>query len=103
MRQGAALQHSSDEQNYARVESIILDLQLSIASVGRANGCLDLDTVQRIRAHAAATLGNSTSTLKQIRTDAVQAQRVAERRRALERLLREPAPIENLARSLHVG
>jgi hypothetical protein len=103
MRHAPAIHQLDDERHYARVESIILDLQLSIASVRRANGCLDLETVRRIRAHAAETLGHAESTLAQFRPYPSQTQRVADKRRALCLLLREPAPIEHLARSLRVG
>lgn len=92
-----------DEQQYARVESLILDVQLSVASVRRANACLDLETVQRIRADACETLKRVDSQMGRVRPEPVQARRLAERRRTLVSLLREPAPIEQLARSLHVG
>ena len=94
---------SPDDRFYERVESMILDLQLSISSVTRANGCLDLDTVRQIRAHATQTLGTIDVMLARAPVDPWQAARVAERRRVLSRVLHEPAPIEQLARTLHVG
>ena len=93
----------TDQRHYARVEWVILDLQLGIASVRRANGCLDLGTVQRTRARAAETLRNIDLILAQVRAEPSQAQRIAERRRSLDTLLRELAPIERLARTLRVG
>jgi hypothetical protein len=98
-----ALRPLTDERFYERVESIILDLQLSISSVTRANACLDLDTVRQIRAHASQTLGNIDETLAHAHVDPWQAERVAQRRKVLSQALREPAPIEQLARVLHVG
>jgi hypothetical protein len=91
------------ERQYARVEWIILDLQLGISSVSRANGCLDLDTVRQIRAGAAESLRNADRLLAQFSAEPSQAQRLADRRRSLAKLLGEPAPIERLARTLHVG
>jgi hypothetical protein len=91
------------EQHYARVEWIILDLQLSISGVHRANGCLDLGTVRQIRAAAAETLRNADAILRRYQAEPSQAQRIAERRRSLAMLLEEPAPIERLARTMHVG
>lgn len=91
------------EQHYARVEEIILDLQLSISSVHRANGCLDLGTVRQIRAGAAETLRNADAILTRYRAEPAQAQRIAERRSSLAMLLTEPAPIERLARTMRVG
>jgi len=88
---------------YARVESLILDLQLSISSVRRANGCLDLETVQGIRGRAGRTLQKADQMLKRFHADPSQARRLAERREALVALLSEPAPIENLAQTLRVG
>jgi hypothetical protein len=93
----------TDEQLYARAESMILDLQLGISSVTRANRCLDLDTVRRIRAQAAKTLGRIDTMLAQSRIDVRQARAMSERRQALSRILHEPAPIEQLARTLRVG
>jgi hypothetical protein len=103
MRASRAIHEPADEQHYARIESFILDLQLSVSSVRRANTCLDLDIVRRIRARASATLERVELRLTQAQPDPLQARRLAERRRALAQLLREPAPIEQLARSLHVG
>jgi hypothetical protein len=91
------------EQQYARVESVILDLQLGISSVSRANGCLDLDTVRQIRARAAKTLDGIDTRLAQFCPDTWQKQRVTDRRRTLAQLLREPAPIERMAQSMRVG
>lgn len=93
----------TDEQLYARVEWMILDLQLGISSVTRANRCLDLDTVRRVRAQAAKTLEGIDAMLARAHVDSSQAKTVAERRQALSRMLREPAPIEQLARTLRVG
>jgi len=95
--------HRIRDQQYARVESMILDLQLGISSVSRANGCLDLDTVRQIRARAAKTLDGVETTLSQFHPDTWQKQRVTERRRTLTQLLREPAPIERMASSMRVG
>jgi hypothetical protein len=104
MHQERMRQNAFDyEQHYARVEWIILDLQLSISSVRRANGCLDLGAVQHIRAGAAQTLRNADVILARYHAEPAQAQRIAERRRSLAMLLREPAPIENLARTMRVG
>jgi hypothetical protein len=103
MRASRAIHETSDGRHYAHVESLILDLQLSVSSVRRANGCLDLDIVRRIRAHASETLERVELRLTYAQPDPLQARRLAERRRALASLLREPAPIEQLARSLHVG
>jgi len=91
------------EQHYARVEWTILDLQLSISSVHRANGCLDLGTVRQIRASAAETLRNADTILARYHAEPAQAQRIAERRSSLAMLLTEPAPIERLARTMRVG
>lgn len=92
-----------DQHHYARVEWIILDLQLSIASVRRANGCLDFGTVRQTRAKAAETLKNVDRILTEVRAEPSQARRIAERQRSLDTLLREPSPIEHLARTLRVG
>jgi hypothetical protein len=102
MRHARALDQLDDE-HYARVEAIILDLQLSISSVKRANGCLDLETVRNIRARAAETLAHADFRVAELRADLWQTRRLGERRRDLTLLLQEPAPIENLARSLRVG
>ena len=91
------------EQHYARVEWIILALQLSISSVHRANGCRDLGTVRQIRAGAAETLRNADAMLTRYQAEPSQAQRIAERRRSLAKLMGEPAPIERLALTMHVG
>src|SRR5690349_23405347 len=95
-------QQKTVEQHYARVESVIIDLQLGISSVSRANACLDLDTVRQIRARAAKTLDGIDTRLAQFQPDTWQKQRVTERRRALSQLLREPAPIERVAQSMRV-
>lgn len=102
MRHARAPDHMSDDQ-YARVESVLLDLQLSISSVRRANSCLDLETVRSIRARAAETLAHAERRLGRLRAESWQARRLSERRRDLDLLLREAAPIELLARSLRVG
>lgn len=91
-----------DEQ-YERIESLILDLQLGISSVRRANGCLDLETVRDIRARAAETLAQADARSAEISADSWQRKQLGERRRDLTVLLQEPAPIELLARSLRVG
>lgn len=91
-----------DEQ-YARVESVILDLQLSISSVRRANSCLDLQTVRSIRARAAETLAQAERRVAKLSAESWQTRRLGERRRTLTLLLQEPAPIEDLARCLRVG
>jgi hypothetical protein len=103
MHEGPKVGHPPGNEQYARVESVILDLQLSISSVRRANGCLDLDTVQGIRGRAGRTLRNADRILSRFRADPSQARRVAERRGALVALLSEPAPIEHLAQTLRVG
>jgi hypothetical protein len=103
MRTSCAIHQPSDGQRYACVESLILDLQLSLSSVRRANGCLDLDTVRRIRAYAFETLERVDLRMARTPPDPQQARRISERRRALTQLLHEPAPIEQLARTLHVG
>jgi hypothetical protein len=102
MRHAHVLDELTDDQ-YARVESVILDLQLSISSVKRANGCLDLPTVRNIRARAAETLAQADVRVADLHTDLWQRRRLGERRRDLTLLLQEPAPIEHLARSLRVG
>lgn len=96
-------QQKNVEQHYARVESMIIDLQLGISSVSRANSCLDLDTVRQIRARATKTLNGVDVTLAQFQPDTWQKLRVTERRRALTQLLGEPAPIERMAESMRVG
>src|SRR5262245_22729312 len=89
MRHSRAPHEQPDgEQHYARVEAIILDLQLGISSVSRANGCLDLNTVRTIRARAARTLEHVDAVLVQSQPDTWQKLRVTERRRALMQLLR---------------
>ena len=103
MGASCAIHRPGDEQHYAHIESLILDLQLSVSSVRRANACLDLDIVRRIRARASATLERVELRLPEAQPDPLQARRLAERRRALTLLLREPAPIEQLARCLRVG
>jgi hypothetical protein len=102
MRHARVHDHSADDQ-YARVESAILDLQLSIASVRRANVCLDLHTVRAVRTRAAETLAQVELRLTNLHTETWQKRRLGERRRTLALLLEEPAPIEHLARSLRVG
>jgi hypothetical protein len=93
----------NQQQHYARIEWAILDLQLSISSVKRANDCLDLDTVQRTRQRAAETLNHSHQILEKLGAEPAQARRAAKQRECLAMLLREPSPIEQLARTLHVG
>ena len=102
MRHAHVFEQPIDEQ-YARVESVLLDLQLSISSVRRANSCLDLETVRDIRARAAETLARAERRLVALRAESWQTRRLRERQRALSLLLQEPAPIEHLARSLRVG
>ena len=103
MRAPSASKNFMNQQHYARVEWAILDLQLSISSVWRANSCLDLDTVQRTRAKAAATLSHSDIILKKFGGEPSQLARAAEQRKRLAALLAEPAPIEQLARILRVA
>lgn len=93
----------NQQQHYARVEWAILDLQLSISSVKRANDCLDLDTVRQTRQRAAQTLNHSHQILEQFGAEPSQARRAARQRECLATLLQEPSPIEQLARTLRVG
>ncbi len=86
-----------------RVEAAILDLQLSISSVRRANVCLDLHTVRAGAREAAETLAQVELRLTKLHTEAWQKRRLGDRHRTLTLLLQEPAPIEHLARSLRVG
>jgi hypothetical protein len=99
----ARVHNKSIDDEYARVESAILDLQLSISSVRRANVCLDLHTVRAVRTRAAETLAQFDVRLTKLHTEAWQKKRLGERQRTLTLLLQEPAPIEDLARFLRVG
>jgi len=94
---------STDPRRYARVEWLILDLQLGISSVRRADDCLDLETVRRTRLRAAATLRSADVLLAQLQVEPSQARRIAEQQQRLGALLRDPAPIERLARILRVA
>jgi hypothetical protein len=103
MRRSRLLNEVQSQQEYEQMEQLILNLELSIDSVRRANGCFDLQTVQSIRSRAMQTLAKVGRLPRQAGLPPEQAARMASHHRALNALLSEPAPVQRLARSMHVG